>query len=138
MRRNEGAKSVLRWLPAAFWASLIFYLSSRPDVKLPGREFYLKDKFVHAGAYAILCAAVLFGSRGSRSHDTARGIGLLSVITYGFLDEVHQRFVPGRLCEAADFLADAAGAVAVFCLVYLWEERRKRRGNAVQVTQRNA
>ena len=138
MKMNDGAKPLLLWLPMLFWAGLIFYLSSRPDVKLPGREFYLKDKFVHAAAYAVLCAGVFLGCRTAGSRDFARGVGLLSVIAYGFLDEIHQKFVPGRLCESYDFLADSVGAVGLFSLVYLWEGWRKRRGNEVQVTEGNS
>jgi VanZ family protein len=138
MKMNEGAKPLLLWLPTLFWAGLIFYLSSRPDVKLPGREFYLKDKLVHAAAYAVLCAGVLLGCRTAGSRDLARGVGLLSVIAYGFLDEIHQKFVPGRLCDSLDFLADSVGAVGIFSLVYLWEGRRKRRGNEVQITEGNS
>jgi VanZ family protein len=135
MGKNRRASDFLPWLAVLLWAGLIFYLSSQPDVKLPGREFYLKDKLVHAFAYAVLCAFVIMGSRTSGSRDLARGVGLTSVIAYGFFDEIHQRFVPGRLCDPVDFVSDAFGALAVFILVYSWEAWRKRRTHDVQIAQ---
>jgi VanZ family protein len=39
---------------------------------------------------------------------------------YGLLDEIHQRFVPGRNSEFLDWVADSLGAAAgVFIVFYL-------------------
>ncbi len=119
---------VVHWLPTIAWAGLIFYLSSQPEIKLPGKEFVLKDKAAHAMVYGVLCALVLFGARTAKNPDLVRGLGLTGVIAYGLLDEIHQRFVPGRFCEANDFLADAVGAMGVYLLFLL--TRRSLEGQA--------
>lgn len=52
-------------------------------------------------------------------------LGAFLVATaYGFSDEFHQRFVPGRFSDFYDFLADACGAL-LFVGVY-WLFMRKR------------
>jgi VanZ family protein len=126
MARTRFAAIVTHWLPTIAWASLIFYLSAQPDIRLPGREFVMKDKAVHLLAYGALYALVLVGARTAVNADFVRGVGLLGVITYGFLGEIYQKFVPGRRCEANDFLADAIGAVTVYVLFIVirrWLER---------------
>jgi VanZ family protein len=41
---------------------------------------------------------------------------LLSV-AYGIVDEVHQSFVPGRVCSVVDVLSDAFGAALAIALL---------------------
>ncbi len=137
MTASRSKHPFIRWLPTILWASLIFYLSSRSDVSLPGSEFMFKDKVAHFFAYWFFCALVLYGAGTLPDADLGRGIGLLAVIMYGFLDEIHQKFVPGRCCDANDFLADAFGAVVFFALFYFTFEPRKRKRDEVQVTQRH-
>jgi VanZ family protein len=126
MARSSVTGIVVHWLPTVAWASLIFYLSSQPDIQLPGTEFVLKDKVAHGLAYGALCALVIFGARTARRADFVRGVGLLGVIAYGFLDEIHQKFVPGRHCEANDFLADAVGAIGIYLLFSLTQGPRQK------------
>jgi VanZ family protein len=48
-------------------------------------------------------------------------------VTWGFLDELHQAFVPSRNADSADLAADAIGAVigvAIYALI-----RRMRGAN---------
>ncbi|MGM0627892.1 MAG: VanZ family protein, partial [Candidatus Fermentibacterota bacterium] len=48
---------------------------------------------------------------------------ILLVLAYALTDEVHQSFVPGRDCSAADMAADAAGGL--FSLLVLSRFGRK-------------
>ena len=41
----------------------------------------------------------------------------LVVIFYGIIDEVHQLFIPGRMAEILDWLADVGGALIGILLV---------------------
>ncbi|MQA90778.1 MAG: hypothetical protein GEU90_11155 [Gemmatimonas sp.] len=102
------------WGPAAGWAAFLFFLSSRPSVgvALP----FGADKVAHFGAYLVLGFLLAHGvTRFGLSARFALVVGML----YGLSDEVHQRFVPGRSAELADWIADALGAVAGI-LVYLF------------------
>jgi len=129
MSRN-GLKA---WIPALLWAGLIFYVSSMPNVKLPGGEFDMKDKLAHASAFAVLAGLVFGACRNAVDVRAAAGLGLLGVIAYGFTDEVHQRFVPGRYCDPYDFLADSAGAILAF-LIFTVLIRSSEKRDEVQVT----
>jgi VanZ family protein len=69
----------------------------------------MNDKVVHLGLYGILGVALAWGGEKSAWGGTlvlvALGIG------YGFLDEWHQGFIPGRDPSAGDLVADAVGVV---------------------------
>lgn len=102
----------MRFVPALAWAAAISWLSSMPDPPGPGPVFPGFDKVVHAGAYALLLALVLYGDRFPR--ETRRLLGwVVAVAAYGALDEVHQAFVPARQADVLDFVADALGAAVV-------------------------
>lgn len=97
------------------WATVLFVLSElgvfRTSVWLA-----LNDKIVHVALYAVLGATLAWGKRRSgvrwpHWRLVALGIG------YGILDELHQRFTPGRIPSGADAAADALGVLAGYCLV---------------------
>lgn len=107
------------------YAAVIFWLSSRPVIEevalLP---LWLQfDKVQHGLAYAglsVLCLRAL-----SRAHWTGvtlrRVAGAIAVaVLYGLSDEWHQSFVPERSADAADLLADAAGATVGGLALWAW------------------
>jgi VanZ family protein len=105
-------RAVLAFLPAVLYAGLIFSLSaqSNPLGFLPP-EFLLQDKLLHGLEYAALGALLVLGLRLTGS--TPRTAFVLAVVLaslYGASDEFHQRFVPGRMADVADWVADTLGA----------------------------
>src|SRR5262249_21374050 len=88
------------------YAGLIFFLSSRPAVSVS------HDKVLHTLEYSVfgfLLAAALarqFEFKGLWLVIWAVLIGTL----FGVSDEIHQYFVPGRNCSAADAAADLFGS----------------------------
>lgn len=113
-------RRLLPWLPAAAWAGVIFYLSSRSTLPVQPRIPYF-DKVAHFSAYAILGALLAFAADRARlSLVAAVALGLL----YGASDEVHQAFVPGRSPDVLDWAADAAGVLAACFLYTRWRSRR--------------
>lgn len=104
---------VFPWLPAAFWAAFLFFMSSRQT--LPVSLDSGLDKVAHFGAYLIL--GFLFGYAVYR----ARLSPLIAIAlgwVYGALDEIHQSSVPGRIASFGDWLADAAGVLIGLLLYY--------------------
>jgi VanZ family protein len=103
----------LYYLPSVAWAALLFSLSTKstlpPVMSLPGL-----DKVVHASAYAMLAALLLYGARGGRHRDPVLGRAAWACTwmasLYGVSDELHQYFVPGRSCDVFDWVADTVGA----------------------------
>jgi VanZ family protein len=116
--------------PAAAMAILIFALSSIPSLSPPvvlGID--LGDKALHAMEYALFGfllhrSAVGLARPGLPPAAAAGVFGIL----YGLSDEIHQWFVPGRLCDPRDFAADAVGTVAgVLFAVWLSGRTRRRK-----------
>ena len=102
------------WLPVALYCALIFIQSGRPVTAelpaLPGM-----DKILHFSAYALL--GMLFARAFKAQLPDAPPLGRLTLaglatVLYGASDEFHQSFVPMRMADPMDFLADATGALA--------------------------
>lgn len=97
---------------AAAWAGLVFWLSSRPDLPFQVAAVPGIDKFLHAGAYAVLGALLTLATAGARfSGRRAVVIAAALASLYGVSDELHQSFVPGRDTSAGDWFADTGGAL---------------------------
>ena len=97
------------WGPAAGWAAFLFFLSALPDVPGP-RGIPFGDKVGHFALYGVLGLLLAWGrSRWPRpiAHVVLIAVGAL----YGVTDEWHQMYVPGRMPDVADWLADVAGLV---------------------------
>ncbi|MCI0693066.1 VanZ family protein [candidate division KSB1 bacterium] len=92
------------------WAALLFILSSIPELSPPAHVFEWDDKLHHLLAYTplgwLLMRSLVW--RGSSTRKTlwlAIALGML----YGITDEFHQHFVPGRMMDWTDAVADAGG-----------------------------
>ena len=117
---------VLRWLPALAWMGVIFWSSSGPAPAPPGIE--IPDKVAHFVVYAVL-GTLLWLAAGHRGGVLAAVITMAVGGGYGALDEAHQRFVPARTAEVADWAADLAGlAVAVAMALAARRVRRRAPG----------
>lgn len=109
------------WSPPVLLMALIFLMSSLsapPDI--PGD---LSDVSAHVFVYAVLGVLVLRALANARwSGVTIQMIGWTFVVTvaYGISDEFHQRFVPGRMAEVRDLLADMVGALIGIAIVWTW------------------
>lgn len=98
---------LLRWLPAALWAAVIFTGSSVPGSYIPGHY----SVYGHLAEYAVLGALVAFAER-HRGWKGAAFIAIIVCALYGASDEFHQAFVPLRVPDPIDWLTDVAGACA--------------------------
>jgi VanZ family protein len=109
-------------------AAGIFVLSSLPGgvLKIPPVDYL--DKLVHLGIYFLLALLLLRAlARTTRLAGWPRArVALALVAGLGVTDEVHQAFVPGRMPDAMDVAADAAGALLA-CAVFWLGSRRARR-----------
>ncbi len=106
-------KFLFYWLPPILYCVLIFTFSARPNAGVS------HDKIAHFAAYAVM--AFLF-ARACYAHTS----NLWKIVMFGFFistfygvsDEIHQKFVPGRVASIEDVIADAAGAM-IGALVYV-------------------
>lgn len=102
---------------------LIYWLSDQSSLPTPG-SFPHMDKVIHAGAYFVMAT---FALRAFRHLTNSQIILILSSLIfcslYGFSDEWHQSFVPGRTSDINDWIADTAGAM-LFVSLYYWYRLR--------------
>jgi len=96
---------------AALWALLIFALSSIPGAAFPPSQVLSQDKLIHAAVYAVLGALLFLALHRRWSHKTSVLVLIAGATAtlYGFTDEFHQMFVPGRFADLRDVLADGVG-----------------------------
>ena len=105
---------------------LIFMLSSQSDLPAP-YEFPGSDKVVHVLAYAPLGFLMVYALSRSTSSANLIFFGTFLAFLYGFTDEIHQYFVPGRDASALDVMADGAGAM-IGSRVFVWTRRNGSKG----------
>jgi VanZ like family len=112
---------IIYWLPLFFYLGLIFYLSSL-SFHLPFRPFRHFDKILHMIEYAILSLLFYRAIQDSIEEPLMRYVSFIAIgscIFYGILDEYHQAFVPLRISDPYDVLADAIGATLMQGLLYI-------------------
>ena len=122
--RRYRLKNILRYqLPLFVWAIIIFWFSSLtalPHVKTP---IIAADKLAHVFVFFIFCLfsrrALFFQSALPFLKKWSLVFAFILTCLYGYLDEVHQLYVPGRTYDYFDMLANAIGAFLfiVFFLV---------------------
>lgn len=120
MRRT--LKIAKPWLPVLAYMALIVLASSQSGPPIDVQDLPLRDKGAHFIEYAllaILIANALTARHASKGEPFTRTagfklalwtIGLTTI--WGYLDELHQAFVPGRHSDALDVLADFLGSIA--------------------------
>ncbi len=100
------------WLPVYGYAGLIFLHSSfsKPAGVPP---ILFGDKLLHIIEYAILGYLLARAGKNSSSLRLRVHFRVFAVsvaLLYGLTDEFHQLFVPGRVVEGLDVVADTIGA----------------------------
>lgn len=144
-----------RILPPLAWIALSFYLSHQPTLPYPeGLDAKIISTMGHVGVFGVL-SVLIWWALGIRSDgaDSADGssevrpvpsgglalalgrrkwLAIALTVAYGFIDEWHQSFVPGRTPDWRDIVADTIGAVLAM-LVVRWiaaqvERRQERSG----------
>jgi VanZ family protein len=133
LHRSNRLLSVLAWLSVVGWAGVIFYLSSMTGHEVEqALPMPIWDKALHftafaTGAFLIAAALRLSAGWGWR---VILPVTLVLVSLYGWSDEWHQQFTPGRSAlDVGDWTADSLGGIGgslVCCACSAWNARRRR------------
>lgn len=127
--RTGGLQRTARWLPVALWMAGVFYLSHQSAPFEPVAAS-VSPVLAHVVVYAVLAILLYFAITPS-AHAAPKwvpaSIAFAVAVLYGFSDEVHQAFVPGRIASEADVLSDAIGA-AIGVVVLLIVSQRLSHG----------
>ena len=115
-------------LPLFIWAAFIFWLSSLTAFLHIETPIIGADKLAHMFVFFVFCwfshRALFFQNAFSVLKKWSLVYAFLLTCLYGYFDEVHQLYVPGRTYDIFDLLADAIGAL-LFVLLFTILDRRK-------------
>lgn len=107
-------RQALALTPVVVVSIAFFIASSMPAPQPPDLGLDWQDKIFHTTAFFFYGLCVQFAVLGwnvSMSNRRACVYVLLIGVAYGISDEVHQAYVPSRMAEVADAIADAVGVV---------------------------
>lgn len=115
---------VRRWLPPLLWAGVILIGTSLPQAAVPLQTSSI-DKVLHFTIYTVFAYLLSRQISQDTTRWRAAAGAVVIALAFGAADEWHQRFIPGRSTELADWMADSAGAI-LGALVFVLLHRRKR------------
>ncbi len=122
MLSRQDKKQLVYFFSAIIWGTLIFYLSSLPNLDSGFPFFYdlILRKLAHIFVFFVLTYLV------AKSLNNAKRLHLwfiiIAIIYYSFIDEIHQANIITRHGNYLDILIDSVG---VFLGILLFEKRRK-------------
>jgi VanZ family protein len=108
------------WLPVLAYVCIIFAASSQPHLQSPLR-FVNGDKIAHLGEYLVLGLLLVRALRATLRVSRplfAAMIAIGLVVIVGASDEYFQSFIPGRMSDVFDVMADVLGG-AIAQIVYV-------------------
>jgi len=124
MHRDAGARlKVRRWLPPFLWAAVILVVTSVPGSVVPPR-LSPYDKAIHFTIYALFAVLLTRDIAFLTGRWRAAVTAIVFAAAFAAADEWHQRFIPSRDSDVADWQADSMGAA---CGALLWAATRRPR-----------
>jgi hypothetical protein len=123
------------WLPVAVCAGCIFYLSVSCNISVVGMAFYVSesDKLDHMMAYGALSGCCYRAFQSVPRPWMAKYCGSLAVLAatvFGLFCEWCQLFVPGRMADGMDVMANSVGAIFGFAALSMRVYFRTDVGNS--------
>ncbi len=130
-RGKSTGLMVASWIAVVAWACFIFFMSSNTsdglnqglglfsqiyqvmkDVQasLLGPDTDVLSSIAHFCEYTVLGVLLANALRWHLSLKKACVLAIVCASVYGVSDEIHQIFVPGRMCDPVDWLVDTVGA----------------------------
>lgn len=103
----------LGYLPAFGWAIILAILMLLPQDNFPDSKLLSYDKLAHVGVFAGLSFLILLGFLiKERKHTRKQLVITLTIsIVYGSFLDYLQTYVPGRMTDLYDFIANCTGGV---------------------------
>lgn len=116
----------IRWLPVLIWASLIFYLSAQPDLRIS--QDALLDKILRKAAHMFVFGVLwLLLLRAFNWRNIWLAFGL--TIAYAASDEYHQHFVYGRHADIKDVGIDTIGSGIAYTVWKILHKHLNKQNN---------
>jgi VanZ family protein len=100
------------------WLLTILIVSSIPNIPTlkihTAKSEFRLDYFMHFSEYGFLAFLTLLSFAGDEFRTGFRKaiVILISLMLLAFLDELHQKLIPGRTCSINDMLSDISGILS--------------------------
>lgn len=149
---NGSISRVLRWVPAAGWMGMIFYMSSQPggesgafskmvleflaswglDLRafFGDHAFWVIRKMAHFTEYFILYFLMWLALGSLTQWPRKALVAFFVTVLYACADEFHQLFVPNRVGDVLDVAIDSLGAAFGMGLTFVWVWFKRKRAHA--------
>ena len=103
-------QGLLNFSLLVLYCSAIFWLSGQSTLPTP-KVFNQQDKLLHVGAFFVMGVLAWRAFSSFINNPTFLAtVALVFCSLYGWSDEWHQSFVPGRYSSILDWVADTIGA----------------------------
>jgi len=114
-KKLKESRVKLLYIPLFFYWIVLFIATTIPAPALPDILDF-SDKIKHFIAYTgfafLLSLSLHFQEKYKKFARYFFIYAIIIVAIYGALDEIHQSFVPNRMCEFLDWVADVFGGLA--------------------------
>jgi len=101
--------------PVILWALIILTVSSVPQFMAVQPHWSKYDKIVHFieyGVFGFLLTRALYFQNNISVKKYSIVLAIVIGILFAGIDEIHQRYIPGRLESFGDFISDILGITA--------------------------
>ncbi len=106
----------ISWIITLLIALLIFYISSLTAEQAPGSGKGPNAVFYHIAIFFLL-SFFLFISLVRGKYNELLSLGIIILLAYALLDEIHQFYVKGRSSSFSDVILDSIG-IFIGTLIY--------------------
>lgn len=137
---SQRTKLIVSWVLVVLWAAFIFFMSAHTGADLDdGTDLVARIKrwlvaaaapvfgpdtdivsvaahFLEYTVFGVLIFHALFRTAPGQRCALLVLAAIALASLYGVTDEFHQSFVPGRMCDPADWLTDTLGATLGACI----------------------
>ena len=123
-------RKIFFWILLIIYSVVIFIFSSRPEVGVE-QYFYGQDRVIHFVIYGIhtfLCLLTLC-DRIPSLKSIQYFLSLILSVSYGIFNEIYQYFIPEREFSFGDILANSLGIITFLILVYIFQNKKQKKGN---------
>ena len=103
----------------------VFVIPPKDIVTFTEIVFKPVRKLAHFSEFAILGLLIYINVKDFKTNKTILLSAILSFL-YAVSDEIHQIFVPGRVCTFVDMLIDLSGAIVGILFIHLILKRWKK------------
>lgn len=101
--------------PAIIWGVILAFLMLLPQDAFPESKLLSYDKLAHIAVFALLSVLVATGfllKSNNQEYKTIHRTKTLTIcVVYGLVLEILQQFVPGRMSDIYDLLANLIGVL---------------------------